>query len=64
MFLRICGQRGTEALQIRKAKLVHDRQHLGLIALHLIKPDLMNLGCRLIQASLFVECEMHSTHRR
>ena len=49
MLLRIRRQRRAEALQIGKSKLLHDHQHLGLVPLHLVEPDLVNLRRRLVQ---------------
>ncbi len=49
MLLRIRLQRRVEALQIGEAQLLHNRQHLRLVPLHLVEPDLVNLRCRLVQ---------------
>jgi hypothetical protein len=43
MQLGIGLQTGPEALQIRKAELLRNRQHLRLVALHLVQPDLVQL---------------------
>ena len=49
MLLRIRLQRRAKALQVGEAQLLHDRQHLRLVALHLIQPDLVNLRGGLVQ---------------
>ena len=49
MLLRIRLERRTEALHIRKAQLLHDRQHLRLVPLHLVQADLVDLRRRLVQ---------------
>ena len=48
MQLRIGLEAGAEALKVRKAELLRDAQHLGLIALYLVEADLVNLlGCQI-----------------
>ena len=43
MQLGIGLEAGAEAGQVRKAELLRDGQHLGLVALHLVEADLVNL---------------------
>ena len=49
MLLRIRLQRSREGLQVGEAKLVHDAEHLRLVALHLVQADLVDLRRRLVQ---------------
>jgi hypothetical protein len=43
MQLGIGLEAGAEALQVSKAELLRNDQHLGLVALHLVQADLVNL---------------------
>src|SRR5258708_21762168 len=42
LWIRLQGR--AEALQIGETQLMHNRQHLRLVALHLIQPNLVNLS--------------------
>ena len=57
MLLRIGLQRRIEALQIGEAQLMHNRQHLGLVPLHLVETDLVNLRRGLIQRRALADAE-------
>ena len=48
MFFRISLHRSTEALDISETEALYDCEHLGLIALHLVEPNLVNLCSSLI----------------